>query len=280
MKVIANENVSLPTIELIPKKGRLEVASKPNNANVSIEGIYKGQSPLKLDLAPAEYNVTAIKAGYESLSKRIRIDSEETSKMGFDLVPRYGYIELLNLQRDATIFIDGEVYSGSRDRLRLLARPHELKIVQEGFSDFQKSIIPNPNLVQAIDVPRITVAEARRNNLPNEIFTGLKNRLVRIDPGSFKMGAGRRQPGRKANEIEKRVRLTRPFYLAVREISNADYLKFDPSHNSGTFGRAFLNDPETPAVNVSWEAAIRFCNWLSERDGIPKPTKKLMGFGK
>ena len=138
VKVIANENVSLPTIELIPKKGRLEVASKPNNANVSIEGIYKGQSPLKLDLAPAEYNVTAIKAGYESLSKRIRIDSEETSKMGFDLVPRYGYIELLNLQRDATIFIDGEVYSGSRDRLRLLARPHELKIVQEGFSDFQK----------------------------------------------------------------------------------------------------------------------------------------------
>ena len=43
--------------------------------------------------------------------------------------------------------------------------------------------------------------------------------------------------------IEKKVRLTRPFYLAVREISNADYLKFDPSHNSGTFGRAFLNDP-------------------------------------
>ena len=277
VKVIANENVSLPTIELIPKKGRLEVASKPNNANVSIEGIYKGQSPLELDLAPAEYNVTAIKAGYESLSKQIRIESERTSKMAFDLVPRYGYIELLNLQRDATIFIDGEVYSGSRDRLRLLARPHELKIVQEGFSDFQKSIIPNPNLVQAIDVPRITVAEARRNNLPNEIFTGLKNRLVRIDPGSFKMGAGRRQPGRKANEIEKRVRLTRPFYLAVREISNADYLKFDPSHNSGTFGRAFLNDPETPAVNVSWEAAIRFCNWLSERDGIPKTYEKING---
>ena len=200
VKVIANENVSLPIIELIPKKGRLEVASKPNNANVSIEGIYKGQSPLKLDLAPAEYNVTAIKAGYESLSKRIRIDSEETSKMGFDLVPRYGYIELFNLQRDATIFIDGEVYLDGRDRLKLLARPHELKIVQEGFSDFQKSIIPNPNLVQAIDVPRITVAEARRNNLPNEIFTGLKNRLVRVDPGRFKMGAGRSQPGRKAKE--------------------------------------------------------------------------------
>ena len=117
VKVIANENVSLPTIELIPKKGRLEVASKPNNANVSIESIYKGQSPLKLDLAPAEYNVTAIKAGYESLSKQIRIESERTSNMAFDLVPRYGYIELLNLQRDATIFIDGEVYLDSRERL-------------------------------------------------------------------------------------------------------------------------------------------------------------------
>ena len=277
VKVTANQDISVPVIKLTPKKGHLEIVSKPDNANLSVEGIYRGQSPLKLDLAPAEYNVTAMKAGYESLSKRISIESEGLSKMVFDLVPRHGYIKLLNLQRDATVLIDGEVYSGNHDRIRLLVKPHTLRIIQSGYSDFEKTVIPNPNLIQAINVPRITLAEARRNNLPKEIYTSLNNRLVRIDLGDFKMGAGRREPGRKANEIEKRVRLTRHFFLASKEISNADYKKYDPSHNSGTFGRAFLNDPETPVVNVSWESAILFCNWLSERDGIPKAYEKING---
>ena len=95
--------------------------------------------------------------------------------------------------------------------------------------DFEKTVIPNPNLIQAINVPRITLAEARRDNLPKEIYTSLNNRLVRIDLGDFKMGAGRREPGRKANEIEKRVSLTRHFFLASKEISNADYKKYDPN---------------------------------------------------
>ena len=145
MKVIANQDISVPVIALTPKKGRLKIVSKPDNANLSIEGIYRGQSPLELDLAPAEYNVTAIKAGYESLSKRIGIESEGISKMVFDLVPRHGYIELLNLQRDATVLIDGEVYSGSHDRIRLLAKPHALRIVQSGYSDFEKTVNNDPD---------------------------------------------------------------------------------------------------------------------------------------
>ena len=37
------------------------------------------------------------------------------------------------------------------------------------------------------------------------------------------MGASRREPGRRGNETPREVELVRPFYLAVREVTNAQF---------------------------------------------------------
>ena len=52
------------------------------------------------------------------------------------------------------------------------------------------------------------------------------------------MGAGRREPGRRSNEIQKEVELTRAFYLATTEVTNLEYKAFDSGHDSGMLGRA------------------------------------------
>ena len=82
------------------------------------------------------------------------------------------------------------------------------------------------------------------------------------------MGAGRREPGRRSNEIVKDVQLTRPFYLAEKEISNKSFNLFDPGHDSGLLGRALLSEDDRPVVNISWDKAVRFCNWLSQKEGL------------
>ena len=40
------------------------------------------------------------------------------------------------------------------------------------------------------------------------------------------MGAKRSQKGQRANETLRDVRLTKPFYLSVHEVTNAQYFKF------------------------------------------------------
>ncbi len=70
----------------------------------------------------------------------------------------------------------------------------------------------------------------------------------------------------------------RPFWMGTFEITNEQYARFDPSHDSrlehGDFlqfsieERGFpLNAPRQPVTRVSWNRAEAFCRWLSERTG-------------
>ena len=82
------------------------------------------------------------------------------------------------------------------------------------------------------------------------------------------MGASRREAGRRANESQRLVEITRPFYLSINEVSNAQFRQFDAKHNSGSAEGVSLNNENLPVVNVSWDDAARYCNWLSEKDKL------------
>ena len=77
------------------------------------------------------------------------------------------------------------------------------------------------------------------------------------------MGASRREPGRRANEVLHPVSLRRMFYLATTEVTNGEYRNFRSEHNSGRVEGNSLNRDTQPAVNVAWNDAVAYCNWLS-----------------
>jgi formylglycine-generating enzyme required for sulfatase activity len=64
------------------------------------------------------------------------------------------------------------------------------------------------------------------------------------------------------------VEITKPFYLAVREVSNREFREFRSGHRSGGHGRQNLEIDHHPVVNVTWQDAARYCNWLSEKAGL------------
>src|SRR5690606_11510305 len=59
------------------------------------------------------------------------------------------------------------------------------------------------------------------------------------------------------------------FFLQTTEVTNAQFRKFLPGHDSGQVGGHSLNGDQQPAVRVSWQQAAAYCNWLSEREGLP-----------
>jgi formylglycine-generating enzyme required for sulfatase activity len=93
----------------------------------------------------------------------------------------------------------------------------------------------------------------------------MKLEMVLLPPGEFVMG----------DEEPTRVRIDRPFWVGRFEVTNEQYARFDPRHDSryeqtlgitSTPGYA-LNGPKQPVVRVSGERATAFCAWLSEKTG-------------
>ncbi len=112
-------------------------------------------------------------------------------------------------------------------------------------------------------------------------------KFVRIEPGRFGMGSSdatlppevlapettERVWLRENGDFDERpahnVTISKPFYMAVHEVTNQQYEQFNQlhAHLRGKFGYSI--DGDEAVVFVGWQEATEFCNWLSQRDGYP-----------
>ena len=270
LTITAQEALEIPTVLLIKSDGKLNIVSQPEGANVTISGAYYGQTPLSLALPPGDsYQLIATRAGYRSIERQLTVKADQDQSLSLRLKPVMGQIKLAVSPAGADLFVNDRAHGKANQTLELTARNHRLRVELPGYAPFETEVIPQPGLPQQLNIVLQTEEEARVSAIPQQVTTSQGDRLRFILPGELAMGAGRREPGRRSNEIPKQVRLTRAFYLGEKEISNQAFKAFDPGHDSGLHGRALLSDPERPVVNVSWEKAAGFCNWLSEQEGLP-----------
>lgn len=105
---------------------------------------------------------------------------------------------------------------------------------------------------------------------------GLSLELARVPAGSFVMGD---PDGVSDEQPPTPVRCNRPFWIGKFEVTNAQYARFDPRHESRYEHRGSwifsedylgypLDRPDQPVVRVSWNEVVEFCRWLSSRSGL------------
>ena len=272
LEVVAGEALTLPAIRLAPADGNLVLTSEPAGATVSVGGAYRGETPLDLFLDPGrEHEVSLSKAGHESEKRRIRVGSGETQALDVRLTPREGEVQFSTWPTDAELWIDGISRGGANQKLALTAVAHEIEIKKEGFIAHRQTLTPLPGVPQWIEVTLKPIAEALREQqaaATPELVQRHDHDLRLITPGKLRMGASRREPGRRANEVLREVELTRPYYLAAHEVSNRQYRRFAAEHGSGAIGGHTLELDDHPAVNVTWDDAAAYCNWLSRQEGL------------
>jgi sulfatase modifying factor 1 len=91
-------------------------------------------------------------------------------------------------------------------------------------------------------------------------------KFVRLAPGTFTMGSER---GDWDERPVHEVTISRPFAIAVTEVTNAQYEKFDPLHRKYRGRYGVSENDDAAVVFVTWEEATAFCQWLSQKEGLP-----------
>jgi len=273
--VQAGTELVLEALRLQPADGRLVLGSEPAGASVSVDGIFQGTTPLTLSLASdSAHALRLTRPGYQPYDRQLQVGADEELHIEARLQPQHGIVFVTAQPADATLRVDGRDAGPATQRLQLTTRSHTLEFSKPGYVSKTVTVTPRSGASQNVDVTLLTAAQARTEQQASATpgvtrsAAGQQLRLLRPQ-GSFRMGASRREPGRRANESARLVQLERPFYLASREVSNAEYRQFNPAHNAGSAEGMSLNADSQPVVNVSWEDAARYCNWLSGRDGLP-----------
>ncbi|MCP4782662.1 MAG: SUMF1/EgtB/PvdO family nonheme iron enzyme [Fuerstiella sp.] len=108
-----------------------------------------------------------------------------------------------------------------------------------------------------------------------DLGDGVNITMIQVADGRFVMGSRNGH----TDELPQRVtKIGQPFWMSKYEITNEQFRRFDPSHDSGVYVKRHLirgddkgmalNGAKQPALRVSWDKAMAFCQWLSRRTGV------------
>jgi formylglycine-generating enzyme required for sulfatase activity len=278
VQVRANEPHSLGPIRLGLPDGRLAIRSTPSGASVSVAGVYRGTTPIQLELRPeVPHNVVLTLAGYQSASQSVTLRPGETRTLSLTLQGVYGEVTVRAQPADANLFVDGVLRGAANQTLKLVTTPHTIEVRKPGFAPFKTTVTPREGLPQVIEAKLVSQEQAHLAALPGTLRTKFGIELKLMPVGRYMMGSPRREPGRRANEAQRPVELRRPFYIGVHEITNEQFRAFRSSHKSGFVGQYTLDLDRQPVVNIQWRDAAAFCNWLSKQEGLPPAYEEKNG---
>ncbi|MBI4660416.1 MAG: SUMF1/EgtB/PvdO family nonheme iron enzyme [Verrucomicrobia bacterium] len=122
------------------------------------------------------------------------------------------------------------------------------------------------SLLCAGSLPVLLSTAQKAAELGSSFTNSIGLKLVRLEPGEFKMGSAE---GDFDEEPVHSVKIGSGFYMAATEISNAQYEQFDPSHRAARGRLGLSKDDDEAVVFVSWHEAARFCGWLAKKEGKP-----------
>jgi formylglycine-generating enzyme required for sulfatase activity len=277
--VKAGETLRVGPIELGAPDMTVSLRSQPTGAQVTVGGAFRGRTPIDVELAPGvDHDVGFALQGYAPASRRIAALAGKREGMTVVLQPVLVALTVQGEPIDAEIWVDGVSRGDSPITLQLPARPYRVEVRHKGSEPQQFAVDLSAAVARTLDY---SLRPAGRPEgwkpAAATLMTGAARTLQLMPPGTFVMGSERREQGRRANEPLRRVTLSRPFYLAAREVTNGDFRRFRSAHASGAVDRRSIDLDGQSVTGVAWADAVEYCNWLSAQDGLPPAYEKSGG---
>ncbi len=297
LTIVAKKNLHLGIIKLDPKPAKIEFVSQPDNALLQVDGQYIGKTPLTTSLkAFKEHSYSLSLAAYKTEKGIIKPEADEHKTVNIKLKAEKGTVFISTAPKNAKLYIDGKRQSQASGSFGLTGKQHTISVKAKGYSSQTKTInarnystnisfILQKNSSGAVKknasssvnknnnktINNTSNKSNKKGNKHNKISSYINTigqKMILMRPAKFVMGSAKNEIGRRSNERLHTVKLTYPYYISAKEISNQQYKLFKSAHNSAMSLGQSLDRAIQPVVNISWDEAAQFANWLSKKEGL------------
>ena len=242
--------------KLRPKPIALTLKLQPKGGVLLANGLQlKPDSAIKLPYQN-QFIFEYAKPGYVSQVLQRSFKPGEQFKLDFSLVEQKAAVSIsANVESD--IYIQGQRVATTPATLQLLTKKQTIELRKKGYRSVKQTIMPNAKQLTKLQMTLYTETQARLLEAKNVYINsvGTEFQLVKPQGQQFTMGGSRDEPGQRANEFQRKVRLERPFYVASTELTEYQFSARNANSNQ-------------PLVNTAWEQVAVFCNQLSLKEGL------------
>jgi len=279
---VTEEPTAQPTAEPrptpLPVKKILRVETDPPGAAVLYQNQFIGSTPLEIMDAESGGSLLFQLSGYDA--KRVRLsDQNLQGELRVDLEPLRAQVRMLISPESSQVELNGAPFVLPEDgRVLLPLVSQELRVEAPGFETQTLRFTPAQAYERLIEIqlnplPTPTPEGGTKVPVPPpqvETISPLGVELITPDfPMEATLGSPRGTAGRQSNEVQVNVKLSRVFQISKMEIRNGLYRQFKPGYSRERWKGVDMNADSLPVTGVTWEDAVRFCNWLSEQEGLP-----------
>ena len=250
-----------------------------NNAEIWVNGDKKGTGSWTGNLGAGTYEFETRLTGHRpaSQARDIMVSSEPISIRLQSPTPIYGDADISSSPAMADIYIDG-TKRGQTPQLidQLLIGQHQLRLSKQGYADYSGTININEDETASVNA---TMNKAANNaaehqqaiNMPKDEYVSLRKtitvgnvsfNMIRVDGGTFMMGATSEQEIPKNNEKPVHQVTLSPYYIGETEVTQELWqtvMGKNPSHFQGS---------QLPVEQVSWKDCQKFIEMLNMKTGL------------
>jgi len=141
---------------LVSKTGNLSILTEPSGANVYLDNMIKGQTPLDLfDLPVRDYIIRLGLEDHQIIERRISVQYGENTTQKYDLEPLPGKLSLFTTPSSAKININGRNYTSGANGIASIELPvgrYTLNVTKYGYETLQKEVFIKPNDLGTLDI--------------------------------------------------------------------------------------------------------------------------------
>lgn len=265
--VVVKGKTQRMNVQLVKNAGTLSLTRKPDTAVIHIDHKDYGTSD-KIELRPGNYILSAfVDSSYQQFMENITITKNKTTNFKVDVKRRKG------------VFLFNSIPYNTR--VRLLQRG-ETKFEFNGTGIIEELPVGEYNLV--VQSPghksireKMVILEGKNYSLDLKLEQGVDEilrtettvsptYLKKIDGGYFFMGATTEQGSGTRMELPVRTVAVNMFYIGTTEVTQALWNEV-MGENPSRF-KTELTNYTLPVENISWLEAVKFCNILSEKEGL------------